>query len=108
MEQPTEPAPFPEEDLSQFPVVAAEALAALLDQLATNLDDATAARSQAGSNLGEFEGTVADQYRTDLGTHEGEVTEVIERFRTTAGRLRDAVEDHRDDRQRMLTGADAA
>lgn len=108
MEQPTEPAPFPEEDLPQFPVAAAEALAALLDQLATNLGDATARRSEAGNNLPEFEGTVADQYRTDLGTHEGDVTEVIERFRTTAGRLRDAVEDHRDARQRMLTGATAA
>jgi hypothetical protein len=108
MEQPMEPAPFPEEDLPQFPVATAEVLAALLEQLATNLDDATAARSQAGGNLPEFEGTVADQYRTDLGTHEGEVTEIIERFRTTAGRLRDAIEDHDDDRQRMLTGVDAA
>jgi hypothetical protein len=51
MEQPTEPAPFPEEDLPQFPVAAAEALAALLDQLATNLGDATARRSEAGNNL---------------------------------------------------------
>jgi hypothetical protein len=108
MEQPTEPAPFPEEDLPQFPVVAAEALAALLEQLATYLDDATAARSRAGNDLPEFEGTVADQYRTALGNHGGEVTEVIERFRTTAGRLRDAVEDHYDDRQQMLTGASAA
>jgi hypothetical protein len=105
MEQ--EPAPFPEEDLPQFPVVAAEALATLLDQLATNLEDAIAARSQAGNNLPEFEGTVADQYRTDLGNHEGDVADVVERFRSTAGRLRDAVIEHQEDRQRMLTGSAA-
>lgn len=96
---------FPEEDLPQFPVHAAEALADQLDDLATKLENAIEARARAGNNLPEFQGTVAEQFREDLGRHEGDIGDIVERFRRTARRLRDAVEEHSESRQRLMSMA---
>lgn len=93
---------FPEEDLPQFPVAAAESLAGELDRLAGKLEEMIEARATAGETLTEFEGAVADQFREDLAAHEGDVGDIIERFRRTAGNLRDAVEEHDRARSEMM------
>jgi hypothetical protein len=93
----------PEEDLPQFPVAAAEALAAELDRLAGQLEAAVEARVRAGSDLPEFRGAVADQFRADLDAHGRAASDVVDQFRQTAGRLRDAVEEHRQYRRHVLS-----
>ena len=93
----------PEEDLPQFPVAAAEALAAELDRLAAQLEAAAEARVRAGSDLPEFQGAVADRYRVDLDAHGRAARDVVDQFRRTAGRLRDAVEEHRHYRRHVLS-----
>jgi hypothetical protein len=96
---------LPEEDLPHFPVYAAEALATELDQLASKLETAIGARSRAGNNLPEFQGAVAEQFRSDLHGHVGAVNDLVARFRGTAGQLRDAVADHHELRRRLVTHA---
>jgi hypothetical protein len=94
---------LPEEDLPQFPVAAAESLAAELDRVASHLEAAAEARVRAGSDLPEFRGAVADQYRVDLDAHGRAAGDVVDQFRQTAGRLRDAVEEHRQYRRHVLS-----
>jgi hypothetical protein len=94
---------FPEEDLPQFPVHDAEALAALLVQVAAKLEDMIGARTQSVGDLNEFEGTVADLYREDLDAHAAGVADVVEQFRSTASRLRGAISDHEEARSHMIT-----
>jgi hypothetical protein len=93
---------LPEEDLPQFPVGAAEALADELDELATKLAQAAEARATAGADLPEFQGAVAAQFRLDLQAHTTAAGDVVARFRQTAGALRDAVEEHRAARRQIL------
>lgn len=93
---------IPEEDLPQFPVYAAESLAGELERLATKLEEMISARALAGNNLPEFQCTVAEQFRSDLSAHGGNVADVVARFRRTAGSLRDAVAEHREARRQML------
>jgi len=97
--------PLPEDDLPQFPVGAAEALADELDGLATTLAQAAEARSAAGADLPEFQGAVATQYRLDLQANGTAVADVVARFRLTAGALRDAVDEHHAARERILATA---
>jgi hypothetical protein len=89
-------------DLPQFPVNAAETLAAELDRLAGKLDDMAEARVSAGTNLPEFQGNIADQFREDLNAHAGDIADVAARFRTTAGRLRDAISEHNEDKRQAV------
>lgn len=93
---------FPEEDLPQFPAHLAESLADQLVDLASKLEHAVEARARAGSDLPEFQGRVADQFREDLDRHVGAAADLVERFRLTAGRLRDAVGEHWEARRRMI------
>jgi hypothetical protein len=89
-------------DLPQFPVGAAEALAAELDHVAGKLDHMAEIRVSAGANLPEFQGNVADQFREDLNAHGRDIADVVERFRTTAGRLRDAITAHNEDKRQAV------
>lgn len=100
--------PLPQEDLPQFPVAAAEALAAELDELATKLAQAAEARATAGADLPEFQGAVAVQYRLDLQANTTAVGDVVARFRLTAGALRDAVDEHHAARRQILATAGGA
>jgi hypothetical protein len=93
---------LPEEDLPQFPVAAAEALAGELDRIADALEQMIDARGRAGRDLPEFRGGVADQFRLDLDTHARDVAGVLDELRGTASRLRSAIDDHRTDRRRLL------
>jgi hypothetical protein len=90
------------QDLPQFPVDAAETLAAELDRLAGKLEDMAQARVSAGTNLPEFQGNVADQFREDLDAHADDIADVVARFRTTAGRLRDAISEHNEDKRQAV------
>jgi hypothetical protein len=89
-------------DLPQFPVNAAESLAAELDWVAGKLDDMAEARVRAGTNLPEFQGNVADQFREDVNAHARDIADVVARFRTTAGSLRDAVSEHNEDKRQAV------
>jgi hypothetical protein len=89
-------------DLPQFPVNIAETLAAELDRVAGKLDDMAQARLSAGTNLPEFQGNVADQFRDDLNAHAGDIADVTARFRTTAGRLRDAISEHNEAKRQAV------
>lgn len=93
----------PEEDLPQFPTAAAEALAAELDRVASQLEAAVEARVRAGSDLPEFQGTFAEQYRADLDAHGRAARDVVDQFRQTASRLRDAVDEHSQYRRHVLS-----
>jgi hypothetical protein len=86
---------IPEEDLPKFPVIAAEALAGEFKRLADRLDKAIKAQHDAGVDLPEFQGAVADVYRTDLARHVDYAGGVIEAYRHAEGRIRDAVAKHR-------------
>jgi hypothetical protein len=94
---------FPEEDMPQFPVGAARALAGELDSVANDLESMIEARAGAAGGLTEFQGGVADQFRSDLNLHELAVAGVVEDLRLAAGRLRGAIDDHHAERRRILT-----
>jgi hypothetical protein len=87
----------PPEDRSSFPTHLAERLEAELLAAAGKLEEAVTARSQAKDGIPEFQCTAANEYREALGGHAGQVTDVVERFRRTAGELRDAIEAHEHD-----------
>ncbi|MGH9211405.1 MAG: hypothetical protein ACRD2C_12100 [Acidimicrobiales bacterium] len=86
----------PTDDRFSFPTTLAEDLAVELERVASKLEEANTARAQARDNMPDFQCTAAHDYRETLKGHLEQVTDTVERFRRTAGSLRDAIADHED------------
>lgn len=85
---------LPEEDRRQFPAAQAIDLADHLEQLAARLTTAVDARLLANTNMPEFEGHFADEYRQMLHAHAADTARAVDLLRRTAGGLRAASEEH--------------
>jgi hypothetical protein len=75
-------------------VASAEALAALLRTVASDLEEAARLRLEARESVPEFQGRHADAYRAEVGGYGLRVGAYCDEFRRTAGRLTDAVEEY--------------
>jgi hypothetical protein len=85
-----------------FPVASAEALAAMLRAVASDLEDAARLRVEARDSVPEFQGRHADTYRADVGGYGLRVEAYCDEIRRTAGRLTDALEEYQHLRSRWI------
>jgi hypothetical protein len=85
-----------------FPVAAAQTLADKLDQIVKDLDDAATARVNAAESMPEYKGRYAEDYRDNVAAYASKTSDTTDLFRRTAGRLRDAIDEHANNRQQWF------